>query len=250
MTALETKSGPAQTAKARYSFFFIASAVMTLIVFLGFAPSFFLRPVFRTEPLPVHLIAHGLIMTSWQLFFLAQTSLVAARRPDLHRRIGPIGAGLAVAVVIAGVFASLRLPAEYAAKGIELPFPVSNLAIGNLFGFALFGGFVATAVWRRRDTASHRRLIYWACVITLGPAVTPFRTLGSIIAPYFPMTFPPEIALGWICWAALLAYDWHSARKFHPVTIIGGFLILFIMPALLDWTLTIEALSSWVNSLS
>jgi hypothetical protein len=249
MAALETDTVPARAVKARFSFFFVASAVMTLIVFLGFLPSFYLRPQFRPGPLPAHLIVHGLIMTSWQLLFLAQTSLVAVRRTDLHRKLGLVGAGLAVAVVVAGVFASLRLPAEYAAKGIELPFPVSNLAIGNLFGFALFAGFVAAAIWRRRDTGSHRRLIYWACVVTMGPAVTPFRTLGSIIAPYFPTTFPPEIALGWICWAALLLHDWHSARRFHPVTIIGGFLILFIMPALLDWTLTIEALSNWVNSL-
>lgn len=236
--------------KARSNFFLIASALMTLIVFLGFLPSFYFRFQFRTTPLPVYLIVHGLIMTAWQLLFLTQTILVARHRTDLHRRLGFVGAGLAALVVVVGIYATLNQPALYAANGIELPFPIEALVIGNVFGFCLFAGLVAAAVILRRDAGWHRRLIYWACIVTMGPALTSSRSLGSIIGPYFPTTFPPEVALVWIGWIALLVHDWRTTRGFHPATIIGGVLILFISPALLDWFLLIEPVTAWVRSLA
>ncbi|RZI97730.1 MAG: hypothetical protein EOP39_27770 [Rubrivivax sp.] len=234
----------------RSNFFLIAAALMTLIVFLGFLPSFYFRFQFRTTALPAYLIVHGLVMTAWQLLFLAQTILVARSRTDLHRRLGFVGAGLAALVVVVGMYATLNQPALYAAAGIELPFPIEDLVIGNIFGFFLFGGLVAAAIMLRRNSAWHRRLIYWACIVTMGPALTSSRSLGSIIGPYFPMTFPPEVALVWIAWIALLLHDWRSTRGFHPATIIGGMLILFVSPALLDWFLLIEPVKAWVASLA
>ncbi|MEQ9506284.1 MAG: hypothetical protein RLO80_08420 [Hyphomonas sp.] len=246
-----TAPSPVSSASRRRSVFFLAASVlMTLIVFLGFLPSFYFRPQFRSTSLPAHLIVHGIIMTLWQLLFLAQTTLVAANRTDLHRRLGLAGAGLAVAVVVVGVYATLLQPAVYAAKGIELPFPLEDLVVPNLFGFAIFAGLVAAAIYFRRDAASHKRLIFWAFVVTMGPAITPFRSLGEIIVPFFPATFPPEIALVWIAWIALLVHDWTTVRRFHPATISGGMVILFIGPALVDWVLLIDAVGEWVRSLA
>ena len=165
-------------------------------------------------------------------------------------RLGFVGAGLAALVVVVGIYATLNQPALYAANGIELAFPIEALVIGNVFGFCLFAGLVAAAVILRRDAGWHRRLIYWACIVTMGPALTSSRSLGSIIGPYFPTTFPPEVALVWIGWIALLVHDWRTTRGFHPATIIGGVLILFISPALLDWFLLIEPVTAWVRSLA
>lgn len=234
----------------RNRFFLIAAALMSLIVFAGFLPSFFLRFRFRDTPLPAYLIVHGIVMTLWQLLFLAQTALIASGRPDLHRRIGVFGAALATAVVAVGTHAVLNQPHYYASQGITLPFPVDILVIGNLFGFALFAGFVATAIIHRRAPQTHKRLMFWACVVTMGPALTPSRALGAAIGPYFPTTFPPEIALVWVAWIALLCHDWLSARRFHPATIIGGMFILFIVPAIVDWTAVIPAVGAWVKFLA
>lgn len=251
MQVEQTAAGVARhepVARRRDHFFLIAAAVMSLVIFVGFLPSFFLRYRFHTTSLPVNLIVHATVMTAWQLLFLAQTILVAAGRTDLHRRLGIAGAGLAIAVIVVGIDATLRQPGRLAASGFVLPFPVEMLVIGNLFGFAVFGGLVATAIVRRRDSGSHRRLIYWACLMTMGPALTPSRSLGRAILPYFPTTFPPEIALGWVGWIALLANDWRTARRFHPVTIVGGVLILFVAPALVDWLLLVDAVSAWARA--
>ena len=64
-------------------------------VFLGFARSYYLAGLFKA-PLPnliVHI--HGAVFSSWILLLIAQTSLVAAGRVDLHRRLGPLGFALA-----------------------------------------------------------------------------------------------------------------------------------------------------------
>ena len=87
-----TEGGASRTGSKRSTFFLIASSLMTLIVFLGFLPSFYLRPYFRDNGLPLHLIVHGVVMTAWQLLFLTQTILVARRRTDLHRRLGVVSA--------------------------------------------------------------------------------------------------------------------------------------------------------------
>lgn len=223
---------------------------MTLVVFLGFLPSFFLRAQFRETPLPFYLLVHATIMTAWQILFLSQTVLVAVERPDLHRLMGMAGAALAGLVVVAGVYATLIQPALFKARGASPPFPMEILVVGNLFGFLIFAGLIAVAITLRRDTATHRRLIYWACVVTMGPALTPGRTLGATIQPFFPTTFPPELAVVWIAWIARLIHDWSTIRRFHPATIIGGMLILFLSPALVDYILMIDTVSTWTRSLA
>lgn len=249
---MQVDDSEAQTArgiKRRSVFFLVAALLMTLIVFLGFLPSFYLRPQFRTEPLPAYLILHGLIMTVWQLLFLTQTILIATRRVRLHRQLGFVGAGLAVAVVASGVQATLLQPSRLADAGITLPFPIELLVVGNLFGFAVFAVLVAAAIVRRRDARLHKRLIYWACIVTMGPALTPARNLGEMIAPYFPSTFPPEVALVWVAWIALLLHDWHMSRSFHPISVAGGFLILLVQFAVVDWLVAIPAVQAWAQTL-
>ena len=50
---------------------------------------------------------HGIAFTAWLLLLLVQTSLVAAGRVDLHRRLGLGGAALAAVMVVLGTIGSL-----------------------------------------------------------------------------------------------------------------------------------------------
>src|SRR5260370_5568926 len=86
---------------------FSGMAVLTLAtVFVGFARSYYLAGVFKA-PLPSVVIhIHGAVFSSWVLLLLAQTSLVAAGRVDLHRRLGLLGFGLACLLVIVGLLAA------------------------------------------------------------------------------------------------------------------------------------------------
>src|SRR5260370_34477324 len=98
--------------------FLSGMAVLILAtVFLGFARSYYLAGVFKA-PLPSLIIhIHGVVFSSWILLLLAQTSLVAVGRVDLHRRLGLLGFGLACLLVIVGLLAAPdSLPTPFPAR--------------------------------------------------------------------------------------------------------------------------------------
>jgi len=77
--------------------FFTGMAIAAaLTVFIGFAPTYYLGNFFDARPVSTLVHIHGVVSTSWILLFVAQTSLVAAGRTDLHRRLGVAGGVLAV----------------------------------------------------------------------------------------------------------------------------------------------------------
>src|ERR1043165_8329710 len=80
--------------------FFSGMALLILVtVFVGFAHTYYLAGLFRA-PLPsliVHL--HGAAFSCWIVLLIVQTSLIAARRIDIHRRVGIGGFTLACLMV-------------------------------------------------------------------------------------------------------------------------------------------------------
>src|SRR3954471_16425304 len=103
---------PDAWARDRRFFTGIALAILAT-VFLGFAPSYYLKLVFGApgvSGVPVLsplMHVHGMIFTAWVVVFVVQTRLVAGRRLALHRRIGYGAAGLAVAMVVVGTLAAV-----------------------------------------------------------------------------------------------------------------------------------------------
>jgi hypothetical protein len=96
--------------------FFSSMGVVILVsVFVGFAPNYYLGVLFRA-PLPnlfVHI--HGGVFSCWTFLPIAQTSLVAAGRVDVHRRLGLLEFGLACLVVILGVQVATDAQVRHAA---------------------------------------------------------------------------------------------------------------------------------------
>src|SRR5512147_1245206 len=75
-----------------------------LIVFVGFARTYYLKGVFGTPALSSGLVhLHGIVMTLWFALFVVQVRLIAAHRTDLHRRVGVVGAVLALLVLVVGI---------------------------------------------------------------------------------------------------------------------------------------------------
>ena len=83
----------AVTINRRFYTWFVVCAF--LIIFAGFARTFYLRPVFQTKGLPLLLQLHGFLFTAWFVLFFVQARLVARHRVDLHRKLGVVGAVLA-----------------------------------------------------------------------------------------------------------------------------------------------------------
>src|SRR5258706_4683439 len=87
-------------------FFSVMALCMLATVFVGFARTYYLAGVFHA-PLPsliIHL--HGAAFSCWILLLVTQTSLVAAGRVDIHRRLSIAGFLLACLMVTLGVLAA------------------------------------------------------------------------------------------------------------------------------------------------
>ena len=98
-------AGVVGNSRSRFdNLFFPGMAVLILAtVFFGFARTHYLAGVFRA-PLPNLLVhIHGTVFSAWILLVIAQTSLVASGRVDLHRRLGLLGFGVACLMVVLGL---------------------------------------------------------------------------------------------------------------------------------------------------
>lgn len=84
-------------------FYMVVPVLLAAVVFVGFAPTYYLKPAFGTPALAPLYHVHGFLFTCWMLLLIVQTTLVTARRTDVHRKLGTVGGWLAAAMVIMAV---------------------------------------------------------------------------------------------------------------------------------------------------
>src|SRR5580658_3468756 len=94
---------PREALRSDSSFYLTMAVISALIVFVGFAPSFYLKSVIHAPvpPLTLLTIVHGLVFTTWMVLFITQASLIRADNIALHRQLGILGA------ILFGVMLSL-----------------------------------------------------------------------------------------------------------------------------------------------
>jgi hypothetical protein len=232
--------------KAEHLFFTGIGVVSSLLLFAGFAPTFYLRPFFRSlDPyavLPLSsrdglrplLWAHGLVLTLWLALFVAQTLLVATRRTPTHRRLGVFGGIIAVAIVVVGVATAIELARLMTLRGDATDSVASLFAI-NLILFASFATFVVGGLWHRRRPELHKRYMALAMVALVGPGVLRlFAMLG--IPPPFPFVFVDLVAF------SVMTFDWLSQRRVYSVSLWGAGLVALGPPLL---GVGVGALPAW-----
>ncbi len=211
---------------------------MFVTVYVGFARSFFLRPLFPGWPSPPEPIfyLHGAAFTAWMVLLVVQASLVAAGRTDVHRRLGRWGVGLAAAMLVLGLQGALiaaRRPTGFV--GIPVP-PLQFLAI-PICDMALFVSFVGLAIARRGEPQSHKRWMLLATMNLLTAAIARWPGVITLGAP--PLFF----GLTDLFLVALAAWDFVSRGRLHPVTLWGGALIVVSQPL----RLVISGTPAWLG---
>jgi hypothetical protein len=210
-------------AEPRSRFFFGMSIVLLLLVFGGFAQTFFLRPLFDVPAIPWFLYGHGILMTAWYGLLAVQSGLVRAGRVDVHRRLGIAGAVLALALVIVNALVVIGHPARVAAGqySIELEYEAHPEIVDQIFwtdtgALAGFATYVALALALRRRPGAHKRLMLLASITVLGPAygrianLMPSAEVGTIVFACVAIGLP----------LALVIYDARTLpKRFHPATV-------------------------------
>src|SRR5690242_15308298 len=90
-------------------YFAALAALLALLMFLGFARSFYLHTLFGQPAPRPFLQIHGALMTGWLVLLLVQTALVFARRTPWHKTLGYAGIAYAALILPIGVMATVGL---------------------------------------------------------------------------------------------------------------------------------------------
>jgi hypothetical protein len=215
--------------------FFSAMAILILItVFIGFGPTYYLAGLTRA-PLPSPILhIHGAVFSCWVLLLVVQTSLISARRVDIHRRLGIAGFCLAGLMVILGASAAINsLENGRTRAGLD-PRTFFVVPFTDIF---LFATLIFCAMWWRKDSALHKRLVLLATFALLTAALARFQVSflhGNIVHAMLTM---------YLFILLLAVYDYWSTRRIYRVTLLGAAWII----ALQFLRLPLSQTSAWLN---
>jgi hypothetical protein len=160
-------------------FFAWLAVSIVVVVFVGFARTYYLHSFFGMPAISRFLHFHGAVMTGWIVLFAVQAFLVASNRTNVHRILGALGAAYAVLVVVMGCTATvLSARREVLAHSEFLSSVLTVLAL-ELTQMLLFGSLVAAGVWLRNRAGYHKRLMLLAtfCILP-NPIVRLFVWVG------------------------------------------------------------------------
>ena len=122
------RRAPVSSARWHQRLFFTGMPIaMVVAVFVGFAPTYYLKAAYGTPALSPLYHFHGLLFSLWMGLLVTQPALVAARRINLHRRLGTVGGMLAAAMTATALAVAIDLGRRGAAPpGVP---PLSFLAV-------------------------------------------------------------------------------------------------------------------------
>ena len=199
-------------------FFPLMAIVMALVVFAGFAPTYYLKYQFNGPPLSLLKMIHGAAFTAWIALLVTQTGLVASNRRDLHRKLGVAGACLAVVIVVLATV----LAVDALRRGVSVP-GVSAIAffavpMGDVAGFIVM---ISLGVINRKRLDYHKRYMLLGTALIIDAAAARIQ-LDVIQRAPLPMAF----LVSDLFVVAMALYDLATKRRVHPATIWSGVILV------------------------
>jgi hypothetical protein len=227
---------PSRSGVRRY-FFVVMASIIAVVVFAGFAPSFYLRAAFQPgSNLSILLHIHGAVFTAWIILFLVQPILIARGSRTLHRRLGWLAATIAAAMVglVAGatVEEMQRVP----------PAPPAPVALAlNTFDVVVFAILVSSAIYLRKQAEWHKRLLLSATLVLLGAPI--LRLLILLEGHISHELLVIDVLLVDLFFLICFASDLHTRRRIHPAYFCAFALLLVDQVT----TFSVMAWPPWVS---
>jgi hypothetical protein len=171
------------------------AAWFILIVLVGFVPDSMIKVAMvkagARPPFPAILHIHAVLMGSFLLLLLVQTSMVATGRCSLHKQVGIAAFVLVPALVIAGLVLAPTMfhqawggahfgpPAVRQALTPILPV-LENILLLQIRAGVLFPLFIGIALGARANLPGmHKRMMFLATAVPLGAAIDRMSWLPS-----------------------------------------------------------------------
>ena len=201
--------------------FLSAAILFPLLIFIGFAPTYYLKGLFGTRPLPSNLVhLHGLVMTAWVVLFVVQVRLISAKQVRLHQTLGYAGIGLAALILMTGLPTALRA-AKFGSTSTPPDVPPLSFLLIPVVDLVMFAMFFGAAIVYRRRPADHKRLMLLTAINFIPPAIAriPIPALQAW-GPLWFFGFPTAIAL--LC----VVLDARRHGRVNRMFVLGTVLLL------------------------
>ncbi len=219
------RTHPSSRRAMEHRFFTTYLVALILVIFLGFAPTFYLRgimpPYAPLRPLRPEVIAHGVLAAAFLLAFPLQAWLIATNRRALHILVGNWAFALGVAMLPLGYV--IALTNYHSLAGAPLPPPLVPATISSAPLLDVVA--LATLLWigwqRRHEAQVHKRLmVMMACGLS-DPGISRLPLgLGDGIAGVLLSS-----ALVFATTLPLWGWDLATRRRLHWATVLGSALL-------------------------
>lgn len=147
-------------------------------------------------------LIHGLAIAAWYLLFFTQSLLISVRSRRLHFKLGWGAVAIALAIAVTGPWVATRsaqnTPSDFHFFGMQY----SRFLLVMYAEIALYVGFVATAIFARKQPRTHRAAMLLASISLLAGATA-----------RMPFLYPVFGATSWI-------------GLFGPIFCLGAVLLL------------------------
>lgn len=212
------------------NFFAALVALIWVGIVMGFGSDMIAHVRNHLPPYPLIVHFHAALFVGWMVLLTTQVLLIRGGRRDLHRKLGVLGAGLAVAMVLIGPATALIVQAAEFGTPQSSP-PFLAVPLGAILAFA---GLAAAAFALRKNSSAHKRLILLATLFIANAGFARwlrgyvFAAMGHTMLSFYVSIFLATDIL----MLAMVGYDLYTRHKLHPA-FVGG----------LAWTALCQALS-------
>lgn len=186
-------------------FYLTMMALITAVILYGFSHTLQSDVLDPPRRQPLILYVHAVVYTCWLVLLIAQSALIRARNPRLHRRLGYFGAGFAAAMVVIGIATTVvmgRIQVERMGleAGMFIYRPIEDIAF--------FAAAIGLAIhWRKRPDFHRRAIVLAACALT-PPAISRIPGIHSLGMVYLGTDLLVMIAI---------LHDLLTLRRVHEV---------------------------------
>lgn len=185
---------------------------MAFVVVAGFSVQLAMGRSTFASPLRVHI--HAVVFMGWVALFITQSWLGTRGPMALHRRLGWIGAGWMVLMVVMGFVVTI---AKVRQGTVPFFFSPQQFLIGDPISVLIFAGLSGSAIALRRRTDWHARLHLCGMAALIGPGFGRLLPMPLLI----PYAFEIASLAGLLFPAIGAIRDWRKRGRIHPAWLVG-----------------------------